>query len=110
MLNRSFARHMMDKAISLRKFLLSVLNATTKLPGVGLHHVGRRCELLHCALLGSASIAVGLLAVQGKPGVQNFSMASIDPDDETIPVGDYIVPKDGEGMVHIPHMVLFIQY
>ena len=93
MLNRSFTR--MDMEISLRKFLLSVLNATMYcLLGFIIAGVNSASIV---ALLGSASIAVGL-AVQGS--LANFAGGVLILMMKPFRVGDYIVSKDGEGTVH----------
>ena len=96
MLNRSFTR--MDMEISLRKFLLSVLNATMYclLGFIIAGQIGVNSASI-VALLGSASIAVGL-AVQGS--LANFAGGVLILMMKPFRVGDYIVSKDGEGTVH----------
>lgn len=96
MLNRSFTR--MDMEISLRKFLLSVLNAAMYciLVFIIAGQIGVNSASI-VALLGSASIAVGL-AVQGS--LANFAGGVLILLMKPFRVGDYIVSQDGEGTVH----------
>lgn len=84
--------------ISLRKFLLSVLNATMYclLGFIIAGQIGVNSASI-VALLGSASIAVGL-AVQGS--LANFAGGVLILMMKPFRVGDYIVSKDGEGTVH----------
>ena len=95
MLNRSFKR--VDMEVSLRKFLLSVLNATMYclLVFIIAGHIGVNSASI-VAVLGSASIAVGL-AVQGS--LANFAGGVLILLMKPFRVGDYIVSKDGEGTV-----------
>ncbi|GLC82404.1 mechanosensitive ion channel family protein [Lacrimispora brassicae] len=95
MLNRSFKR--VDMEVSLRKFLLSVLNATMYclLVFIIAGQIGVNSASI-VALLGSASIAVGL-AVQGS--LANFAGGVLILLMKPFRVGDYIVSKDGEGTV-----------
>lgn len=96
MLNRSFIR--MDLEISLRKFLLSVLNAIMYclLVFIIAGQIGINSASI-VALLGSASIAIGL-AVQGS--LANFAGGVLILLMKPFRVGDYIISKDGEGTVH----------
>ena len=84
--------------ISLRKFLLSVLNATMYclLGFIIAGQIGVNSASI-VALLGSASIAVGL-AVQGS--LANFAGGVLILMMKPFRVGDYIVSKDGEGTVY----------
>ncbi len=95
MMNRSFVK--MDMEISLKKFLLSVLNAALYC-FLGLIIAGQiginSASIL--AVLGSASIAIGL-AVQGS--LANFAGGVLILLMKPFRVGDYIVSKDGEGTV-----------
>ena len=95
MLNRSFKR--VDMEVSLRKFLLSVLNAAMYclLAFTIAGQIGVNSASI-VALLGSASIAVGL-AVQGS--LANFAGGVLILLMKPFRVGDYIVSKDGEGTV-----------
>lgn len=95
MLNRSFKR--VDMEVSLRKFLLSVLNAAMYCLLVFMiaGQIGVNSASI-VALLGSASIAVGL-AVQGS--LANFAGGVLILLMKPFRVGDYIVSKDGEGTV-----------
>lgn len=95
MLNRSFKR--VDMEVSLRKFLLSVLNAAMYclLAFMIAGQIGVNSASI-VALLGSASIAVGL-AVQGS--LANFAGGVLILLMKPFRVGDYIVSKDGEGTV-----------
>lgn len=94
-LNRSFIR--MEMEVSLRKFLLSVLNAAMYcvLVFVVAGQIGVNSASI-VALLGSASIAVGL-AVQGS--LANFAGGVLILMMKPFRVGDYIISKDGEGTV-----------
>lgn len=96
MLNRSFLR--MEMEISLRKFLLSVLNAMMYclLAFIVAGQIGVNSASI-VALLGSASIAIGL-AVQGS--LANFAGGVLILMMKPFRVGDYIISKDGEGTVH----------
>ena len=96
MLNRSFQR--MDMEISLRKFLLSVFNAAMYclLVFIIAGQIGVNSASI-VALLGSASIAVGL-AVQGS--LANFAGGVLILLMKPFRVGDYIISRDGEGTVH----------
>lgn len=96
MLDRSFRR--MEMEISLRKFLLSVMNAAMYclLVFIIAGQIGVNSASI-VALLGSASIAVGL-AVQGS--LANFAGGVLILMMKPFRVGDYIVSKDGEGTVH----------
>lgn len=96
MLNRSFVR--MDMEVSLRKFLLSVLNAVMYclLVFIIAGQIGINSASI-VALLGSASIAIGL-AVQGS--LANFAGGVLILLMKPFRVGDYIISKDGEGTVH----------
>jgi len=95
MLNRSFKR--VDMEVSLRKFLLSVLNAVMYclLAFIVAGQIGVNSASI-VALLGSASIAVGL-AVQGS--LANFAGGVLILLMKPFRVGDYIVSRDGEGTV-----------
>lgn len=101
MLERSFSR--MDMEISLRKFLLSFLNAALYclLVFIVAGQIGVNSASI-VALLGSASIAVGL-AVQGS--LANFAGGVLILMMKPFRVGDYIISKDGEGTVHTIGMV-----
>ncbi len=96
MLNRSFKR--VDMEVSLRRFLLSVLNAVMYclLAFTIAEQIGVNSASI-VALLGSASIAVGL-AVQGS--LANFAGGVLILLMKPFRVGDYIVSKEGEGTVH----------
>ena len=96
MLNRSFQR--MDMEISLRTFLLSVFNAALYclLVFIIAGQIGINSASI-VALLGSASIAVGL-AVQGS--LANFAGGVLILLMKPFRVGDYIISQDGEGTVH----------
>jgi small conductance mechanosensitive channel len=104
MLNRSFKR--VDMEVSLRKFLLSVLNATMYclLAFIVAGQIGVNSASI-VALLGSASIAVGL-AVQGS--LANFAGGVLILLMKPFRVGDYIVSKDGEGTVRTIGLVYTI--
>ena len=104
MLNRSFYKD--GYGDQLKKFLLSVLNATMYclLGFIIAGQIGVNSASI-VALLGSASIVPEGLA-SGKPW-RTFQ-AGIDPDDENhSQVGDS--PKDGEGTQYIP-LVLSLRY
>lgn len=96
MLNRSFQR--VDMEVSVRKFLLSVLNAALYclLVFIIAGQIGVNSASI-VALLGSASIAVGL-AIQGS--LANFAGGVLILLMKPFRVGDYIISKDGEGTVH----------
>jgi len=104
MLNRSFKR--VDMEVSLRKFLLSVLNAVMYclLAFIIAGQIGVNSASI-VALLGSASIAIGL-AVQGS--LANFAGGVLILLMKPFRVGDYIVSKDGEGMVRTIGLVYTI--
>ncbi|MFR3729805.1 mechanosensitive ion channel family protein [Lacrimispora sp.] len=95
MLERSFQK--MDMEVSLSKFLLSVLNAGMYclLGFIIAGQIGVNSASI-VALLGSASIAIGL-AVQGS--LANFAGGVLILMMKPFRVGDYIVSKDGEGTV-----------
>lgn len=101
MLERSFKR--MDMEISLRRFLLSVLNSAMYciLVFIVAGQIGVNSASI-VALLGSASIAVGL-AIQGS--LANFAGGVLILMMKPFRVGDYIISKDGEGTVHTIGMV-----
>lgn len=94
-LSRSFTR--MDMEVSLRKFLLSVIQAGAYciLGFVIAGQIGINSASI-IALLGSAGIAIGL-AVQGS--LSNFAGGVLILMMKPFKVGDYIVSKDGEGTV-----------
>ncbi len=96
MLNRSFLRA--DMEVSLRRFLLSVLNTAMYclLVFIIAGQIGVNSASI-VALLGSASIAVGL-AVQGS--LANFAGGVLILLMKPFRAGDYIISKDGEGTVH----------
>lgn len=96
MLYRSFKR--VDMEVSVRKFLLSVLNAALYclLVFIIAGQIGVNSASI-VALLGSASIAVGL-AIQGS--LANFAGGVLILLMKPFRVGDYIISKDGEGTVH----------
>ncbi|WP_312502543.1 mechanosensitive ion channel family protein [Lacrimispora sp.] len=104
MLNRSFKR--VDMEVSLRKFLLSVLNAVMYclLAFIIAGQIGVNSASI-VALLGSASIAIGL-AVQGS--LANFAGGVLILLMKPFRVGDYIVSKDGEGTVRTIGLVYTI--
>lgn len=104
MLERSFKR--MDMEVSLRKFLLSVLNAGMYclLAFIIAGQIGVNSASI-VALLGSASIAIGL-AVQGS--LANFAGGVLILMMKPFRVGDYIVSKDGEGTVQTIGLVYTI--
>ena len=104
MLNRSFKK--VDMEVSLRRFLLSVLNAVMYclLAFLIAGQIGVNSASI-VALLGSASIAVGL-AVQGS--LANFAGGVLILLMKPFRVGDYIVSKDGEGTVHTIGLVYTI--
>jgi len=95
MLYRSFKR--VDMEVSVRKFLLSVLNAALYclLVFIIAGQIGVNSASI-VALLGSASIAVGL-AIQGS--LANFAGGVLILLMKPFRVGDYIISKDGEGTV-----------
>ena len=95
MLNRSFKR--VDMEVSVRKFLLSVLNAVMYclLAFIIAGQVGVNSASI-VALLGSASIAIGL-AVQGS--LANFAGGVLILLMKPFRAGDYIVSESGEGTV-----------
>ncbi len=95
MLNRSFKR--VDMEVSVRKFLLSVINAAMYclLAFIIAGQVGVNSASI-VALLGSASIAIGL-AVQGS--LANFAGGVLILLMKPFRVGDYIVSESGEGTV-----------
>lgn len=96
MLNRSFQR--VDMEVSLRRFLLPVLNAVMYclLAFIIAGQIGVNSASI-VALLGSASIAIGL-AVQGS--LANFAGGVLILLMKPFRAGDYIVSRDGEGTVH----------
>jgi len=104
MLNRSFKR--VDMEVSLRKFLLSVFNAVMYclLAFIIAGQIGVNSASI-VALLGSASIAIGL-AVQGS--LANFAGGVLILLMKPFRVGDYIVSKDGEGTVRTIGLVYTI--
>ncbi|MFT4105645.1 MAG: mechanosensitive ion channel family protein [Lacrimispora sp.] len=95
MMNRSFVK--MDMEISLKKFLLSVLKAFLYclLGFIIAGQIGINSASI-LAVLGSASIAIGL-AVQGS--LANFAGGVLILLMKPFRVGDYIIAKDGEGTV-----------
>lgn len=95
LLHRSFDK--MEMEISLSKFLLSVINAALYciLGFIIAGQIGINSASI-VALLGSASIAVGL-AVQGS--LANFAGGVLILLMKPFRVGDYIISKDGEGTV-----------
>lgn len=96
MLFRSFKR--VDMEVSVRKFLLSVLNAAMYCLLVFLiaGQIGVNSASI-VALLGSASIAIGL-AIQGS--LSNFAGGVLILLMKPFRVGDYIISNDGEGTVY----------
>lgn len=104
MLERSFVR--VDMEISLRKFLLSVINAMMYclLCFIIAGQIGVNSASI-VALLGSASIAIGL-AVQGS--LANFAGGVLILLMKPFRVGDYIVSIGGEGTVHTIGLVYTI--
>jgi small conductance mechanosensitive channel len=96
MLNRSFQR--MGLESSVKKFLLSVLNAAMYcvLCFIIAGQIGVNSASI-VALLGSASIAIGL-AVQGS--LANFAGGVLILMVKPFRTGDYIVSEYGEGTVH----------
>ncbi|MEY8354009.1 mechanosensitive ion channel family protein [Lachnospiraceae bacterium 54-53] len=96
MLYRSFKK--VDMEVSVRKFLLSVLNAAMYclLAFIIAGQIGVNSASI-VALLGSVSIAIGL-AVQGS--LANFAGGVLILLMKPFRVGDYIISKDGEGTVH----------
>ena len=103
-LERSFKK--MDMEISVRKFLLSVLNAMLYcfLAFVIADQIGVSSASI-IALLGSASIAIGL-AVQGS--LANFAGGVLILLMKPFRVGDYIIARDGEGTVRTIGLVYTI--
>ena len=95
MLNRSFER--MDIEISLRKFLLSFIDAIIYglLIFIAADKIGISSASI-IAVLGSAGLALGL-ALQGS--LANFAGGVLILMMKPFRVGDYIVSKDGEGSV-----------
>lgn len=104
MLYRSFKR--VDMEVSVRKFLLSVLNAVMYclLAFIIAGQVGVNSASI-VALLGSASIAIGL-AVQGS--LANFAGGVLILLMKPFRVGDYIVSQSGEGTVRTIGLVYTI--
>lgn len=96
MLDRSFVR--IDMEISLRKFLIAVINAVMYclLCFIIAGQIGVN-EASIVALLGSASIAIGL-AIQGS--LANFAGGVLILLMKPFRVGDYITSIGGEGTVH----------
>ena len=95
MVDRSFAR--MDMELSLRKFLLSLLQAL--MYGVLIFMAAERIGIQSSsiiALLGSAGLTVGL-ALQGS--LSNFAGGVLILLMSPFKVGDYIVSDYGEGSV-----------
>lgn len=94
-LERSFKR--MDMEVSVRKFLLSVINAFLYclLVFIIAGQIGVNSASI-VALLGSVSIAIGL-AVQGS--LANFAGGVLILLMKPFRVGDYIISRDGEGTV-----------
>lgn len=95
MLSRSFAR--MEMEVTLRKFLLSFINAI--IYGIIIFIAADKIGISSAsivALLGSAGLAIGL-ALQGS--LANFSGGVLILMVRPFKVGDYIVSKDGEGTV-----------
>lgn len=103
-LERSFKK--MDMEISVRKFLLSVMNAMLYcfLAFVIADQIGVSSASI-IALLGSASIAIGL-AVQGS--LANFAGGVLILLMKPFRVGDYIIARDGEGTVRTIGLVYTI--
>ncbi|HIX16621.1 MAG TPA: mechanosensitive ion channel family protein [Candidatus Hungatella pullicola] len=95
MLGKSFTR--MDMEISVRKFLLAVLKAVLYclLLFVIAGQLGINSASI-VALLGSASIAIGL-AIQ--ESLANFAGGVLILVMKPFRVGDYIITEDGEGTV-----------
>lgn len=95
MLNRSFER--MEIEISLRKFLLSFIDAIIYglLIFIAADKIGISSASI-IAVLGSAGLALGL-ALQGS--LANFAGGVLILLMKPFRVGDYIVSKDGEGTV-----------
>lgn len=95
MLNRSFER--MDIEISLRKFLLSFIDAIIYglIIFIAADKIGISSASI-IAVLGSAGLALGL-ALQGS--LANFAGGVLILMMKPFRVGDYIVSKDGEGSV-----------
>lgn len=104
MLNRSFTKANME--VSLKKFLLSVSNAAMfcLLAFIIAGQIGVNSASI-LALLGSASIAVGL-AVQGS--LANFAGGVLILLMKPFQVGDYIVSGEGEGTVYTIGLVYTI--
>lgn len=105
-LDHSFAK--MDMEISLRRFLLSVLKVMMYVILVFIiaGQIGVNSASI-VAVLGSASIAVGL-AVKGS--LANFAGGVLILMVKPFRVGDYIVSKEGEGTVHTIGLVYTILY
>ena len=104
MLERSFKK--MDMEISLRKFLLSVLNAGMYclLAFIVAGQIGVNSASI-VALLGSASIAIGL-AIKGS--LANFAGGVLILMMKPFRVGDYIISQEGEGTVQTIGLVYTI--
>lgn len=100
-LERSFLR--MEMEISLRKFLISLINAILYaiLVFMAIEKIGFNSASI-VAILGSAGIALGL-ALQGS--LANFAGGVLILLMRPFKVGDYIVSKDGEGTVSIIGLV-----
>lgn len=103
-MERSFKK--MDMEISVRKFLLSVMSALLYclLAFVIAGQIGVNSASI-VALLGSASIAIGL-AVQGS--LANFAGGVLILLMKPFRVGDYIIARDGEGTVRTIGLVYTI--
>jgi len=100
-LDRSFQR--MEMEISLRKFLLSLINAILYaiLVFMAIEKIGFNSASI-VAILGSAGIALGL-ALQGS--LANFAGGVLILLMRPFKVGDYIISKDGEGTVAVIGLV-----
>ncbi|WP_124065108.1 mechanosensitive ion channel domain-containing protein [Clostridium sp. E02] len=103
-LDRSFAR--VDMEVSLRKFLISVINAVMYclLCFVIAGQIGVNDASI-VALLGSSSIAIGL-AIQGS--LANFAGGVLILLMKPFRVGDYILSIGGEGTVYTIGLVYTI--
>ena len=100
-MDRSFQR--MEMEISLRKFLLSLINASLYaiLVFMAIEKIGFNSASI-VAILGSAGIALGL-ALQGS--LANFAGGVLILLMRPFKVGDYIISKEGEGTVSVIGLV-----
>lgn len=101
LLERSFKK--MEMEISLRKFLISLINAILYaiLVFMAIEKIGFNSASV-VAILGSAGIALGL-ALQGS--LANFAGGVLILLMRPFKVGDYIISKEGEGTVSIIGLV-----